>query len=165
MPTNPSDEQGGTTSVFQSDLPTNEKLDRTRTELLDLSARNRLLNMPRLSKGAKAVEIVDEVSAEVFRLLVGEGRPFTFLPGKAAALGEPADGETVPEDQDEIADLAQPDDDAAYERGVSPATPTRAFRPSSPRRDCRSVSSTFTLTRARSRKSRASTSSISPSAR
>ena len=130
MATNPSDEQGGTTSVFQSDLPIDEKLDRARTELLDLSARNRLLNMPRLSKGAKAVEIVDEVSAEVFSLLVGEGRPFTFLPGKAAALGEPADGETVPEDQDEIADLAQPDDDVADERGVFP--PPRRHAPSDP---------------------------------
>jgi len=35
----------------QSNLPLAEKLEQARTELLDLSARNRLLNMPR---GARA---------------------------------------------------------------------------------------------------------------
>ena len=105
-------------SVFQSDLPIDEKLDRARTELLDLSARNRLLNMPRSSKGAKAVEVVDEVSTEVFRLIVGETRPFTFLAGKAAAAVDRVDGEAPPEDSDEIEDLAQPEDDVADDRGV-----------------------------------------------
>ncbi|HEX8555267.1 MAG TPA: DUF4011 domain-containing protein, partial [Sphingomonas sp.] len=106
------------TSVFQSDLPLDEKLDRARTELLDLSARNRLLNMPRSSKGAKAVEIVDEISNEVFRMLVTEGRPFTFLAGKAASAGEPAGDDVSFEEEDEIADLVQPGDDIADERGV-----------------------------------------------
>ena len=106
------------TSVFQSDLPLHEKLDRARTELLDLSARNRLLNMPRSSKGSKAVEIVDEVSTEIFRLLVSERRPFTFLAGKAASGGEPTDGDVSTEEIDEIADLAQPEDDVADDRGV-----------------------------------------------
>lgn len=105
-------------SVFQSDLPLDEKLDRARTELLDLSARNRLLNMPRSSKGSKAVEIVDEVSTEIFRLLVSEGRPFTFLAGKAAAGSDPAEDDVPVEEVDEIADLAQPDDDVADDRGV-----------------------------------------------
>ena len=105
-------------SVFQSDLPIDEKLDRARTELLDLSARNRLLNMPRSAKGAKAIEVVDEVSTEVFRLLVGDGRPFTFLAGKAAARSDQGEGEVPPEEEDEIADLAQPEDDVADDRGV-----------------------------------------------
>src|SRR6476646_3986588 len=99
---------GEATSVFQSNLPLKEKLDRARTELLDLSARNRLLNMPRTSKGARAVEIVDEISAEIFRLLVQEGRPFTFVAGKAAPAG---DAEPSVEDVEEIDVLAQPDDD------------------------------------------------------
>lgn len=104
------------TSVFQSDLPIREKLDRVRTELLDLSARNRLLNMPRSSKGARAIEIIDERSAEVFRLLVQGGRPFTFVAGKAAASkDEEASGI---EDYDEIDELAQPEDDEVDERGV-----------------------------------------------
>lgn len=104
-------------SVFQSDLPIDEKLDRARTELLDLSARNRLLNMPRSSKGAKAVEVVDEISTEVFRLLAQQGKPLTFLPGKAAQSGDATDEETI-DDADEIADLAQPEEDLADDRGV-----------------------------------------------
>ena len=107
-------EAGSTQSIFQSDLPIGEKLDRARTELLDLSARNRLLNMPRSSKGSKAVEIVDELSDEVFRLLVADGRKFTFLAGRA---GPAADGQED-EELDEVADLAQPEDDVADERGV-----------------------------------------------
>lgn len=107
-------------SVFQSDLPLKDKLDRARTELLDLSARNRLLNMPRSSKSVRALEIVDEISAEVFRLLVKESRIFTFVAGKSARN----DGDAVPEaqndveDPDEIAELAQPEDDEVDERGV-----------------------------------------------
>ncbi|WP_197975100.1 DUF4011 domain-containing protein [Sphingomonas sp. CFBP 8765] len=104
--------------MFQSDLPIDEKLYRARTELLDLSARNRLLNMPHAANGAKAVEVVDEASSEIFRMLVGETRPFSFLAGKAAPAGQQT-GEDVPaEESDEIADLAQPEDDVADERGV-----------------------------------------------
>jgi len=117
MATNPEyDVVGEQTSIFQSNLPLREKLDRARTELLDLSARNRLLNIPRSSKSTRAVEIVDEKTAEIFRLLVRDGRPFTFVAGKAARAGdeaEPAD------DIDEIDNLAQPDDDETDERGVS----------------------------------------------
>ncbi len=92
-----------------------EKLDRVRSELLDLSARNRLLNMPRSSKNASAVDIIDERSAEVFRLLVQGARPFTFIAGKAAS-----DDEAVSEagEVDEIDNLAQPEDDETDERGV-----------------------------------------------
>jgi hypothetical protein len=59
-------------SVFQSALSIEEKIERARTELLDLSARNRLLNVPRFSKSAKTVDIVSENTAEVFRILVTE---------------------------------------------------------------------------------------------
>lgn len=98
-------------SVFQSNLPVREKLDRARTELLDLSARNRLLNMPRGAKSAKSVAIVDERSAEIFRMLARDGRPFTFVPGRETG------GEDQPEEgTGEIAELAQPQAD---ERGVA----------------------------------------------
>jgi len=103
------DQVEDTTSVFQSNLPIDEKLDRARTEQLDLSARNRLLNMPSAAKGTKAVEIVDEVSAEVFRLLVNDGRPFTFL-RQGRAIGDATDEEVSADDADEIENLAQPDD-------------------------------------------------------
>ncbi len=117
MATNPEqDVVGEQTSIFQSNLPLREKLDRARTELLDLSARNRLLNMPRSAKGARAVEIVDEKTAEIFRLLVREGRPFTFVAGRAARAGDETE---AGDDVDEIDDLAQPDDDETDARGVS----------------------------------------------
>ena len=44
-----------TASIYQSSLPIEEKLERARIELLDLSARNRLLNVPRMSKAAKTL--------------------------------------------------------------------------------------------------------------
>ncbi|TCL96507.1 hypothetical protein C8J38_101868 [Rhizobium sp. PP-WC-2G-219] len=40
-------------SVFASSLSVEAKIERARMELLDLSARNRLLNVPRFSKSAK----------------------------------------------------------------------------------------------------------------
>jgi very-short-patch-repair endonuclease len=104
------------TSIFQSTLPIETKLERARMELLDLSARNRLLNMPRSGKSAKILEIVDERSAEVLRLLVKEGRALTFMAGKAAPA---SDSEAALEDSDEIAELAQPDDDGIDARGVA----------------------------------------------
>src|SRR5258706_14552673 len=97
-------------SIFQSDLPVETKLDRARVELLDLSARNRLLNIPRSSKSVRILEVVDERSDEVFRILVRENRPFTFLAGRSASATET--------EADEIAQLVQPEDDTLDERGV-----------------------------------------------
>src|SRR5258707_2596503 len=104
-------EEPAASSVFQSTLPITAKLERARLELLDLTARNGLLNMPLSSRTVKTIEIVDEKSAEIYRLLVREGRPFTFVPGRASK----PDSESDPE---EIQELAQPDDDSVDERGV-----------------------------------------------
>ena len=75
--------EGARASIFQGDLPLGEKLERARTELLDLSARNRLLSVPRSSKAAKTVEVVGARAADVFQILVRDERPMTFVPGKA----------------------------------------------------------------------------------
>ncbi len=56
-------------------------LDRARRELLDLSNRNRLLAVPVRSKTARLVQVRDERSSEIFRLLVEERKALTFLPG------------------------------------------------------------------------------------
>ena len=106
-----------TISVFQTSMPIAEKLERARTELLDLSARNRLLNIPQSARAAKSLEIIDEQSGEVFRLLVREARPFTFLAGRVdpSALGEKT---TEADGNDEIAALAQPDDIGLDARGI-----------------------------------------------
>lgn len=100
--------------LFQSALPVDVKLEKARLRLLDLSARNRLLNIPRSkSRSANLIEIVDERASEVFRLLVRESRALTFMPGRTA--GDSA--ETG--DADEIVDLAQPEDDSVDDRGVA----------------------------------------------
>lgn len=45
-------------SVFNSALPVAQKLERARTELLDLSARNRLLNIPQSARAARSLEVI-----------------------------------------------------------------------------------------------------------
>lgn len=104
-------------SVFQSDLPLDAKLERARNELLDLSARNRLLNVPRFSKTAKTIDVVDERSTEVFRLLVRESRAFTFVAGRPDR--RKGDAEDDGEEEPLLVELAQPDEDDLNERGVA----------------------------------------------
>jgi len=127
MATTATGADGRETSVFDSALPIAAKLERARTELLDLSARNRLLNMPRSGKTARAIEIIDEKSTEVIRLLVRENKAFTFLAGRQAEGGKDAEGSTADgngstlpdDDEDLVADLAQPEDDSLDARGVA----------------------------------------------
>ncbi|WP_041358227.1 DUF3320 domain-containing protein [Methylorubrum extorquens] len=113
-------------SVFQSDLPVDAKVERARAELLDLSARNRLLNIPRSAKSVKSLEVIDEKASEVFRMLLREGKTFTFLPGRVSRVKagqespetvepEAADAEAEPE---EIDALPQPEADSLNDRGV-----------------------------------------------
>ncbi|MBM3788177.1 MAG: DUF4011 domain-containing protein [Acidobacteria bacterium] len=104
----------GAPSVFQSSLPLEAKLERAREELLDLSARNRLLNMPRSARTVRTIEVIDEKSTEVFRLLVRENRVFTFVAGRAASSAA-ADKE---EDSEEVQELVQPEDESVDDRGV-----------------------------------------------
>ena len=96
-------------------LSLKSKLDRSRTELLDLTGRNRLLNVPRKSKSAKTIEVVDELSSEIFRILVADERAMTFSAGRRAAGSAALDDE----DDEEINDLAQPEDDPFDERGIA----------------------------------------------
>lgn len=95
-------------SIYQSNLPLEVKLERARTELLDLSARNRLLNVPRLSKAARTVEIVEERSSEVYRLLVKEAKAFTFTAGRPDRAG----GQDALEDDEDlpVVELPQPEE-------------------------------------------------------
>jgi very-short-patch-repair endonuclease len=66
-------------------VPTDDELIRriqvTRRQLLDLSARNRLISTPRSSSQGRKVEVADERSEEVFRLLVRERKAISFLAG------------------------------------------------------------------------------------
>ncbi len=53
-------------------------LAQARRELLDLSGRNRLLNTPRHRARSNAIEVIDERSDSVFRLLVEDGKALGF---------------------------------------------------------------------------------------
>lgn len=97
-------EQTSESGFLMNDSSIAEKLERARTELLDLSANNKLLNIPKNSKRSKTVTIIDEKSEEIFRMLVTESRAFTFLPGRASPLAK------HDEDDEEILELAPPDE-------------------------------------------------------
>lgn len=89
-------------------------LENSRRELLDLSARNRLLSLPVESKSARVVHVKDEKSDHVFRLLVGETRSFAFIPGiekKSKSSGEGKGRAEEFEFNDEDDSLPQPSED------------------------------------------------------
>jgi very-short-patch-repair endonuclease len=90
-----------------------ERLLKERNALLDLSTRNRLLNTPLRTKNNRAIEIVDEKSAEVFRLLTAS-RALSFVPG--AQLSEAERAELDPDD-DITAAVPQPGEDALDDLG------------------------------------------------
>ena len=93
-----------------------ERLLKERHALLDLSTRNRLLNTPLRTKNNRAIEIVDEKAAEVFRLLTA-GKAFSFVPG--VQLSDEQRAELDPED-DVTGGIPQPDEDEPIdERGVA----------------------------------------------
>lgn len=101
-----------------SELPSLEIakiLEKSRQSLLDLSLRNRLLNVSKQAKNAKIIHIADEISSEVYRLLVQSGKTMTFLPGK-----EDKSGDANEENKDDIATLPQPgDNEEIDERGIA----------------------------------------------
>lgn len=92
-----------------------ERLLKERQALLDLSTRNRLLNTPLRTRNNRAIEIVDEKAAEVFRLLTS-GKAMSFVPG--VALSDEERAALEPED-DVTGGIPQPDDDQINDRGVA----------------------------------------------
>jgi very-short-patch-repair endonuclease len=93
-----------------------ELLDRTRKELLDLSTRNRLLSIPINSKAARIVLVHDELSSEVFRLLVNEKKSLSFVPGSETKHAE------IPNSQlfnDEEIGLPEPGEDELLATGIA----------------------------------------------
>ncbi|MGV3588726.1 MAG: DUF3320 domain-containing protein [Adhaeribacter sp.] len=89
-----------------SEHPIAAKLEAARRELLDLSLRNPLLNYRPLK--SRGVEVVNEIPATVYRILVKEGKAMSFLPinaKTAVTLGEPTpepgvEEEPTPEQSD-----------------------------------------------------------------
>ena len=56
-----------------------DRLLMDRKALLDLGTRNRLINIPLRTKNIRAIEIIDEKSSEVFRLLGESNRLEKFM--------------------------------------------------------------------------------------
>ncbi len=93
-------------------MPTiKELLDRNRRELLDLSTRNRLLSIPIKSKSARIIEVHDELSEQVFNILVTEKKTLSFLPGRLSKKGNKEAGSSGEDTSDEEVSLPQPEDD------------------------------------------------------
>ena len=88
------------------------QLENARKQLLDLGLRNTLLNYrPLRSRG---VAVVDELSAEVFRILVSNKKPMSFLPAPQKALETDTEREiaaTPTGTTDPHPALTQPDED------------------------------------------------------
>ena len=59
--------------------PIDAQITRSRRELLDLTARNRLINTPLTRSRSSRLDITDELSSEVFRIVVQERREMAFL--------------------------------------------------------------------------------------
>lgn len=83
-------------------------LDRSRRELLDPSTRNRLLSIPVNSKSARIVQVYNEQSEQIFRLLVSEKKSLSFLPGRKTKIDNTKSDMVNDEDEEEV-DLPQPD--------------------------------------------------------
>ncbi|TWT86630.1 ATP-dependent RecD-like DNA helicase [Pseudobythopirellula maris] len=81
-------------------------LEESRRELLDLSARNRLLNTPRSPTRSTRVEVVDELADQVFDLLAIQGKTMTFLASDddeaSPLVSDPGDGDTAIEATGEV---------------------------------------------------------------
>ena len=88
--------------------PISRQLEKSRQSLLDLSTRNRLLSLPQAAT-AKLLHFADELTPEVYRLLVTDGKAMRFVPSKT---DETAQDPT--EAQPSV--LPQPEDDAIAER-------------------------------------------------
>ncbi len=72
---------------LKAENPVHRRLEADRRDLLDLSLRNPLLNYrPR----ARGLEFLGETAAQVFRVLVSEGKRLAFLPAPGKTEIEPA---------------------------------------------------------------------------
>jgi very-short-patch-repair endonuclease len=94
------------------------RLDRDRRELLDLSARNRLLNTPRGRARSSRLEIVDASSAGVFQRLVVERKPMGFQ--------HTLDDEYS--DNDDDVHLSQPEDEELSDENADAPRSDRVLR-------------------------------------
>lgn len=91
-------------------------IEHSRRELLDLSMRNRLLSIGAKSRSSRILMIHDELSKQVFRLLVTEKKPLSFLP--VQQNGQRTDETDASLANDEGMFLPQPDDEEDPRTGL-----------------------------------------------
>ena len=94
------------------------RLEAARRELLDLGLRNPLLNYRLLR--SRGLEVADELPAEVFRILVQEGRTMSFLPASEDGGGDNL-GQPEGEEPDQPSGTAEPHTDTRLQTGHSSA--------------------------------------------
>ena len=89
-----------------------------RNQLLDLSYRNRLISLPK-RKSKKSISVFDEISSEIFRLLVQEKKSLVFsaLPDGSVDSEEVSTEELV--DDEVVIHLPQPNDEDTDKRGFA----------------------------------------------
>ncbi len=100
--------------------PLHEKLELARRDLLDLTARNRLLNTPFGRGRTTRLDIVEERSSDIIRILAQERREMTFLPSGNPAEETLPSASTVPSqvgdaatdvESEDLGDLSQPEEE------------------------------------------------------
>jgi Protein of unknown function (DUF4011)/REase_MTES_1575/Protein of unknown function (DUF3320)/AAA domain len=75
-------------SFLRSPGSLQQKIEKARLELLDLSTRNRLIHTPRGGR-AKTIEVVNELAKSMYQTLVVDGKRFTFEAGREDPTGDP----------------------------------------------------------------------------
>jgi very-short-patch-repair endonuclease len=109
------------------EVPVEHRLEETRRRLLDLSRANRLLN--HRSTGQRTLQIVDELPAEVYRILVEQGQAMQFRSSEEAPP-ERADALTAGDaGEDESQDAPSPDgndEDGGADLPLAPVEPKAA---------------------------------------
>jgi hypothetical protein len=84
-----------------------ELLHKTRRSLVDTGSRNRLINFPKGSSKAKSIEVIDELSDQVFDILFRQSKKMAFLPGRKSDEG------TTQEDDEPYLFLPAPEETQA----------------------------------------------------
>ena len=94
-------------------------LEESRRELLDLSTRNRLLAMPLQSKSARIINVHDEKSDEIFRLLVTESKTLAFQPASERSSSSVETNQSTESSDETEVDLLQPEDEIDENTGLA----------------------------------------------
>ena len=89
-------------------------LETSRQDLMELSTRNRLLSTPLGTSRSKNIEVVNELSQKVLRVLVGNHRHMSFLPGRGTN-----DEENEDQGDEFVTDLTQPEDEEVDDNGIA----------------------------------------------